>query len=98
LDFTNLRSLDERDRGTVPHFDKTVKGIFHSVHPIERDEFHATHLREEIDLLFDVLRANSEVMNTVWQTHKKPPLGNELKLSVPYFAYLLIAALAAPYL
>jgi hypothetical protein len=66
LDFTNLWSLDECDRGTVPHFDKTVKSIFDSVHPIERDEFHPTHLREEIDLLSNVLRADGEVMNTIW--------------------------------
>src|SRR2546430_11997115 len=74
LNFTNFGSLDEGDRGAVPQFDETVKGVFNPVHPIQGDEFHPAHLRAEINLLFDVLRANSEVMNTVRQAHKKPSL------------------------
>src|SRR5262249_3963499 len=72
VDFTNLGSLNELHRRTIPHFDKTVEGIFHSVHPIKCDEFHPAHLCEEVDLLFDVLGADREVMNTVWQAHKNP--------------------------
>jgi hypothetical protein len=43
-----------------------VKGIFDPVHPVQSHQFHPTHLREEIDLLSDILRANGKVMNPIW--------------------------------
>src|SRR5262245_8960948 len=38
LDFTNLWYLDERDRGTVDNFEKTMKGVFDIVNQINRDD------------------------------------------------------------
>jgi hypothetical protein len=50
-----------------------VEGIFDPVHPVEGDEFHPTHLGEELNLPLDILGADGEVVDSIWQTHKKPP-------------------------
>jgi hypothetical protein len=38
------------------------------MHPVKRRQVHPDDLRVELDLALDVLGANREMMNSIWQT------------------------------
>src|SRR6266446_4531008 len=59
LNFTDLWTLHEGKESFV-----------HAVHPVERRQVHPDDLRVELDLALDVLGANREMMNSIWQTHR----------------------------
>src|SRR5260370_28876418 len=72
LDWLNRRDLGmlhECDRRAVAHFHEAVEGVVDAMHPVERDQLHPDDLREVVDLLFDVLGTDSEVMDSIGQTH-----------------------------
>ena len=69
LNFSDLRPLHESNRA-VDHAHEVVKSLVHAVHSVERRQVHPDDLRIELDLALDVLGANREMMNSVWQTHR----------------------------
>ena len=75
FNLADFGALNEGNR-RVAHPHEAVKGFVDAMHPIERDQVHTDGLREELDLLLDVLGANSEVMNSVRKTHGNLPAGN----------------------
>lgn len=68
LDFADLGRLHEGDGGAA-HPQKTVKGLLHTVHLVERDQFHPDHLAVELDLFLYVLGADRDVVKSVGQAY-----------------------------
>uniref|UniRef100_A0A6J7PP16 Unannotated protein n=1 Tax=freshwater metagenome TaxID=449393 RepID=A0A6J7PP16_9ZZZZ len=59
------RVLDERDVALGAQLDEAVKGVGHTVHPVERFQLAPEHVGEKLNLHLDVGGADGEVMNAV---------------------------------
>src|SRR5262249_37178059 len=68
-DLLDTGVLHERDGAFVVQAQEAVPGVRHAVHPVERDELHAEHVGEELDLRFHVGGADREVMQSVDVVH-----------------------------
>ncbi len=68
FDGVHLGPLNEGDVGII-HAQEGVEGLLDAVHPVEGTELHPAGLGEELDLRFDVLGGNRDVVETIRKTH-----------------------------
>ena len=69
LDLADLGRLDEGEIAGVVQLQEAVPGPLDPVHPVERDQLHAQHVAEELDLPLHVGGADREMMHSVRKTH-----------------------------